>query len=101
MGGVEVGHFIGMLVDLDDGRAGDEEGEGEEVQEKVSPLALGFGARGGGWLEEQDCLEDSKDAEGLNERMRRDEGEGWMSEDGGPDYGKEKDGADLGEPGRS
>jgi hypothetical protein len=90
-----------MFVDLDDGGAGDEEAEGEQVQQEVGALTLGFGARGGGGLEDQDCLEDGEDAEGLEEGVRRDKREGWVGEDGGPDYGEEEDGAELGEPGGS
>ena len=41
---------VGVLVDLDDGRAGGEEGEGGEVEEGVGALALVFGLGGGCWF---------------------------------------------------
>ena len=84
---VEVRGPVGALVGLDHGDARGEEQEGDEVEGRVGAgadqLALGGARR----LEDQDGLRDGEDAEGLEERVRRDEREEGVEEDAGPDDG--------------
>jgi hypothetical protein len=68
------------------------------VQQGVRALAQGFGLGRVGRLQDQDGLQDGEDAEGLEERVRGDEQQRRVGEDGGPDDRQEEDGAALGEP---
>lgn len=91
-------HVVDALVCLDDGDAREEDEEGEQLNGGVRALAAGFGLRGGGRLEDEDCLDEEEDAEGLEQGVRRDERAEGVGEDAGEDGGCEEEDADLGEP---
>lgn len=87
-----------MLVDEDDGGAGGEAEEGEEVEAGVGDLAAAFGGGRPGGLEDLDGEGQGQDAEGVEQWVRGDEGEEGVQEDGEPDAQGEEDGADEGDP---
>lgn len=100
VGGVEVRVGVGgaVLVDEDDGGAGGEAEEGEEVEAGVGDLAAAFGGGRPGGLEDLDGEGQGQDAEGVEQWVRGDEGEEGVQEDGEPDAQGEEDGADEGDP---
>lgn len=67
-----------------------------EVAALAADLGGGEGVRGG--LEEEDGLRRDEEAERLEQRVRRDEREARVREDGDPDYREQDDAACLGEP---
>lgn len=90
------------LVGLDDGDAGDEEEEGQQVERGVGAGALGLLARRPRRLQDQDGLRQDEHAGGLEERVRAEERDQRpVAEDGGPYQRGEEDRAGLREPGRS
>lgn len=64
----------------------------------MGSLAVDFGLRGGGRLQDEDCLDQEEYAQRLKQGVRRDEFQEGVGEDAGPNYRDQEDGADLGEP---
>lgn len=91
--GVKVRVMVDRLVGLDDGHAGKEEEEGEQVERSVGAGAEAFGLRGPGRLDDEDGEGEGEDAKGLEEGVRGDERDERVEEDACPDDGDEEDGA--------
>lgn len=93
---MEVRAVVGRLVVLDNGDAGDEEEQGDEVEAGVDALAEPFLGGGAGGLQGQDGLYEDEDGQRLKQWVGGEEDEA-AAKDRGPDEDDEDEGADLGE----
>ena len=98
MDGVEVRAVAAEFVDFDDRHAGDEKTERGEVEGRVGAGAGVLLGAGVGWLEDEDCLGQDEEGEGLEEGVGGEEDE-VVGEDVEPDDDEDDEDAGLGEEG--
>ena len=78
------------LVVLDDDQSSNQSIKGEVVKDEMQDCALAFLVGGMGWLEEKDGLCEDEETARVEERVGREEDEGF-EEYAGPDRGCEED----------
>lgn len=99
VGRVEVHTVRFDLVGLDDGDAANQNQEGQHLECGMGVGAADLVTGRGGRLQNQNGLDDDKDAKRLEERVRREEREQrWVPEHADPDEDDKQEGAGLCEP---